>query len=69
MYEGEREIKLGYVDNYSIGTKMITYFQNNAKLRMPTLFGVIILNDLKDGRRLAVLDGTYITASRTGAAA
>ncbi len=68
-YDGEHEIKSGYVDNYSIGTKVVTYFPNNiTRFGLPTLFGVIILNDLTDGRPLAVLDGGYITASRTGAA-
>ena len=67
-YEGEHEIKSGYVENYSIGAKIITYYKNNQKRGLPNLFGVIVLNDLQDGRPIAILDGTYITASRTGAA-
>jgi alanine dehydrogenase len=66
--DGEHEIKSGYVEGYSIGTKVLTYFPHNPALGLPTIFGLIVLNDLKDGRPLAVLDGRYITASRTGAA-
>jgi alanine dehydrogenase len=67
-FEGEHEIKSGYVENYSIGAKIITYYKNNRARGLPSLFGVIVLNDLQDGRPIAIVDGTYITASRTGAA-
>jgi len=68
-HEGEHEIKSGYVENYCIGAKVVTYYKNNrAKHGRPALSGTIILNDLNDGRPLAILDGTYITAARTGAA-
>ncbi len=68
-YDGEQEIKSGYVEDYCIGTKVITYYKDNrARYGLPTLWGIIVLNDLKDGRPLAIVDGTYITASRTGAA-
>ena len=68
-YEGEHEIKSGYVDNYCIGTKIVTFYKNNrSRYDRPALSGTIVLNDLNDGRALAIIDGTYITASRTGAA-
>jgi alanine dehydrogenase len=68
-YEGEHEIKSGYVDEYCIGTKIVTFYKHNrTRFDLPSLSGIIVLNDLKDGRPLSILDGTYITASRTGAA-
>jgi alanine dehydrogenase len=41
---------------------------DNYKLGLPTVIGTIILNDPEKGVPLAILDGTYITAVRTGAA-
>jgi len=68
-YDGEHEIKSGYVEDYCVGAKIVTYYKNNRlRYDLPNLWGVIVLNDLKDGRPLAIIDGTYITASRTGAA-
>jgi alanine dehydrogenase len=68
-YHGEHEIKSGYVEGYCVGAKIITYYENNRpRYGLPNLWGIIVLNDLTDGRPLAVIDGTYITASRTGAA-
>jgi len=68
-YEGEHEIKSGYVDNYSIGAKILTYYKNNrSRYHIPLLQGLIVLNDIKDGRPIAIIDGAFITASRTGAA-
>ena len=68
-HDGEHEIKSGYVEDYCIGAKIVTYYKHNrSKLNLPNLWGIIVLNDLNDGHPLAVVDGTYITASRTGAA-
>lgn len=66
---GEHEVKSGYIENYCIGTKVITYYKDNmTRYGIPTLSGVVILHNLKEGRILAILDGSYITATRTGAA-
>jgi alanine dehydrogenase len=68
-YDGEHEIKSGYIDNYCIGTKVLTYYKDNqARYGLPTLSGIVVLHNLRDGRALAILDGSYITATRTGAA-
>lgn len=50
-----------------IGTKMLTIFPENAKLGLPSLDGLVILNDQKTGAPLAILDGQAVTAWRTGA--
>jgi alanine dehydrogenase len=42
--------------------------ENNKKYNLPTVMAVIILTDPKTGFPLAILDGTYLTSMRTGAA-
>ena len=50
-----------------IGTKMLTIFPENAKLGLPSLDGLVILNDRTTGAPLAIMDGQAVTAWRTGA--
>jgi alanine dehydrogenase len=69
MYNGEVDIKSGYIEDLNlIGTKIASGYYNNHKLGLPPGIGVIVLLDLKTSMPLAIMDGTYITASRTGAA-
>ena len=68
-YRGEVDIKPGFVEDFSlIGTKIATGYYDNPKLGLPSGVAVIVLMDLKTSLPLAILDGTYITAVRTGAA-
>ncbi len=50
-----------------IGTKVLSIFPENAKLGLPSIDGVVLLNDQKTGKPIAVLDGQSVTAWRTGA--
>ena len=50
------------------GTKSVNVQTENHKHSLPTLMAVITLTDPKNGFPLAVMDGTYITNMRTGAA-
>ncbi len=50
------------------GMKWVSGYSNNLKNRLPSIMGLIILNDPKTGKPLAVMDGSYITALRTAAA-
>ena len=50
-----------------IGTKMLTIFPENAKLGLPSLDGLVILNHRTTGAPLAIMDGQAVTAWRTGA--
>lgn len=50
------------------GTKSVNVHTENNKYGLPTVMAVIILTDPKNGFPLAVMDGTYITNMRTGAA-
>lgn len=51
------------------GTKIVTVHPNNRKdYGLPAVIARIILNSPENGLPLAIMDGTYITALRTGAA-
>ena len=48
-----------------IGTKILSIFPDNAKLGLPSIDGVMLLNDYQTGKPLALLDGQTVTAWRT----
>ena len=50
------------------GTKIVNVHPDNPKINLPTVGAVIVLNDAKTGAPVALMDGTYITGMRTGAA-
>lgn len=51
------------------GVKVVTVHPNNpAKHKLPSVIARIILNDPAQGTPVAIMDGTYITMLRTGAA-
>ena len=53
----------------ALGMKLVSsYPENPGKFQMPTVQATILYSDHKSGRLLAVMDGGYITAIRTGAA-
>jgi ornithine cyclodeaminase/alanine dehydrogenase len=52
----------------SLAIKIVTQFKGNLKHGLPTILASILLNDPENGRLLALMDGTYLTATRTGAA-
>lgn len=51
------------------GVKWVSVHPGNPSLGMPTVMATIIFNDPQTGFPLAIIDGTDITAFRTGAAA
>ncbi|MEM2938926.1 MAG: ornithine cyclodeaminase family protein [Candidatus Bathyarchaeia archaeon] len=51
----------------SLSTKIVTVFEKNLEKNMPTIIATIILNDSETGAPLAIMDGTLVTAMRTGA--
>jgi alanine dehydrogenase len=68
----EREGLLAAMPGYSpsagaLAAKLITLFPHNAGTQWPTHQGVIAVFDPDNGRPMALLDGTVITAIRTGA--
>jgi alanine dehydrogenase len=68
-YKGNILIMPAYLTGMDgLGTKLVTTHLDNAKLNLPTVMGTVILHDPKSGLAVAIMDGTYITAMRTGAA-
>lgn len=51
----------------AMGMKWIASFPANRKLGLPRASAVIVLNDPETGLPLAIMDGTIISAMRTGA--
>ena len=49
----------------AIATKLVTVFPKNRTV--PTLHGLVVLNDKQTGQILSLLDGSFLTALRTGA--
>ncbi len=50
------------------GMKWVSGFPENVKKGLPYISGLLILNDPETGIPLAIMDCTWITAKRTGAA-
>jgi ornithine cyclodeaminase/alanine dehydrogenase-like protein (mu-crystallin family) len=54
----------------ALGAKVVTVYKNNpAKYNLATVLGTIILLDEKTGTPIAIMDGGYLTAMRTGGVA
>jgi len=51
----------------SLSTKIVTVFGKNLEKKIPTIMATIILNSTETGAPLAIMEGTFITAMRTGA--
>ena len=49
------------------GLKWVSGFSGNYKYGLPSIMGLIVLNDVNTGQPLAVMDGGYITNMRTAA--
>jgi ornithine cyclodeaminase/alanine dehydrogenase-like protein (mu-crystallin family) len=58
----------GYVGG-TLATKLVSLFPGNEALGIPTHQALIAVFDAETGAPTALLDGTYITAMRTGASA
>lgn len=50
-----------------LGLKVVSVFPHNPRMGKKLIHGLVILIDPEDGTSLAVLDGTSLTALRTGA--
>ena len=51
----------------ALGTKYLTLYPSNIAKGMPTIYGLMVLNDAETGKPLCVMDGRALTALRTGA--
>jgi len=52
----------------ALGAKMLSVFPSNLACGLPTIHAVVVVVDAETGRPLALMDGAYLTALRTGAA-
>lgn len=52
----------------SAGVKWVSGFPENPARGLPYISGLLILNDVETGFPISVMDGSWITAKRTGAA-
>jgi alanine dehydrogenase len=59
----------GYVPGVALEVKLVSVFPDNHHHALPSHQGLIALFDESNGAPLAVMDGTYITAIRTGGTA
>lgn len=50
------------------GIKWISSFSNNSSHQIPTVMGLMILNDVNTGQPVVVMDASWLTAMRTAAA-
>ena len=52
----------------ALGAKIVSVFPKNVGHGLPTIHAVVVVVDPETGRPTAMMDGTYLTALRTGAA-
>ncbi|MBN1137595.1 MAG: hypothetical protein JXM73_13490 [Anaerolineae bacterium] len=52
----------------ALGAKIVSVFPGNPERGLPTIHAVVVVVDAETGRPTAIMDGTYLTALRTGAA-
>src|SRR4051794_14381910 len=53
--------------SYALGVKVVSVFQGNLAKKLPTIHALVCLVDDQTGRPLAIMEGGYLTALRTGA--
>ena len=51
-----------------LGVKVVSVFPRNLEMGLPTIFALVVVVEASTGRPVAAMDGTYLTALRTGAA-
>jgi ornithine cyclodeaminase len=54
--------------NAALNVKLLTLYPNNESLGLPMIQGIVVLFDGANGVPLALMDASYLTALRTGAA-
>ena len=68
-HNGDLRTMPAYLETADIaGVKIVNAHPLNPSLGLPTVMAVVVLNSTETGAPLAVMDGTYLTDMRTGAA-
>lgn len=58
----------GYLEESgALGAKIVSVFQKNPERGLASINGIVLLLDPETGLPMAIMDGTYLTALRTGA--
>ena len=58
----------GYLmDTGAMGAKIVSVFQKNQARGLASIHGIVLMLDPETGVPMAIMDGTYLTALRTGA--
>ncbi len=58
----------GYLmDSGAMGAKIVSVFAGNLERGLASIHGIVLMLDPQTGIPMAVMDGTYLTALRTGA--
>lgn len=59
----------GFVEDLNaLGLKIVSVFPHNPSLGLPTICSLVVLNDPQTGKPIAAMEGSWLTALRTGAA-
>ena len=68
-YEGDLRTMPAYIEPlHATGVKIVNVHVHNHDRGLPTVMATIILNSPETGYPIAIMDGTFLTAYRTGAA-
>lgn len=66
--EGTLLVKPAYLRDGGLGAKLVSIFPRNTEAGREAITGIVVLLDAATGEPSALLDGTFVTAWRTGAA-
>lgn len=68
-HNGDLRIMPAFLEEQDItGVKIVNVHPDNPKLGLPTVMALVVLNSTETGAPIAIMDGTYLTDMRTGAA-
>lgn len=68
-HNGDLRTMPAYLEEQDItGVKIVNVHPDNLKIGLPTVMALVILNSTVTGAPLAIMDGTFLTDMRTGAA-
>ncbi|NIQ04237.1 MAG: ornithine cyclodeaminase family protein [Candidatus Korarchaeota archaeon] len=54
-------------ENHALAIKIVSTYESNPEKGLPTVIATVQLNDPATGNPLAIMEGTHLTAMRTGA--
>lgn len=66
-YEGNVLLLMPCFTSKKFATKLVSVFPGNIEKNIPVVMGTVVLSDGQTGEPLALLNGTVLTALRTGA--